>query len=102
MFVGKHRVPASTSSTQPRSAFGEPPTNVPLFEGFDGNYRDDAGRRVGDMGFVPPCYDDRYRDAKGRRPGQAGFESPRTEPDVHLAWRARWHALQNLCTQKKE
>lgn len=75
---------------------------MPLFEGFDGNYRDDAGRRVGDMGFVPPCYDDRYRDAKGRRPGQAGFESPRTEPDVHLALGERDGMLCRICAHKRK
>jgi hypothetical protein len=58
---------------------GQPATPTPLPEGFDENFRDDAGRRPGDPGFVPPCYDDTYADAAGRRPGEKGFQPPVTQ-----------------------
>lgn len=65
-------------------------------------YTDADGRRVGEVGFIPPgltasqaleegCYTEQYRDAAHRAPGEPGFVPPlaaqsgRTAPDMAVA-----------------
>lgn len=72
--------------------------------GSEAEYRDAAGRRPGERGFVPPIVDDietvtravkaagldagydaDYRDAEGRAPGEPDFVPPTSDPLLQIA-----------------